>query len=213
MKTLKTGKIFLGLICLIWILIIIISFTGCYTEKKAVKQATKAMTEKPLKILPLFREKFPCIITGIVRITDSTDYKLWKDSIDKVNAFYGDLLDNIEPEIIHDTTIKECDEYRSNEVRYKAKIEYKDRQLLALNEMIKNSKPIHDTVKINTKDSSEVKEIEIKHSAAIKERDLYHHKSDKRGKINVWLIFLVVGLLTPYVIRAIKFVSLKSVIK
>lgn len=43
---------------------------GCYTEKKAVKQADKAMKEYPKAINEQFRKEFPCVTTAADTVYD-----------------------------------------------------------------------------------------------------------------------------------------------
>jgi len=149
-------------------LLLIFVFSGCYTDSKATKQVHKAIDKKPLIALPIFRGEFPCITTGTIRIIDSTDYKIWKDSVDKVNAFYGELLANIEPEIIHETDTLDCDQlkkdlakYKGNDAKQKNIIGIKDKQISALNERINNVKPVKDSTSSQIEDLSMVAEKDI----------------------------------------------------
>ena len=45
-------------------LVLLLLLAGCYTEKKAVKQADKALKEYPKAINEQFRKEFPCVITS-----------------------------------------------------------------------------------------------------------------------------------------------------
>jgi hypothetical protein len=45
-------------------LIILILFASCYTPNKAIKDARKALDKHPAWVLSIFRNQFPCIVTG-----------------------------------------------------------------------------------------------------------------------------------------------------
>jgi len=181
------------IIIFISITLLLIAFTGCDTAKRAVKQTNKNIENHPLAVLPIFRGKFPCITTGTEHKVDSTDYKIWKDSVDKINAFYGDLLANIEPEIIHETDSSNCEEYKANAAKYKANdikqkniIALKDNQIAALNERVNNVKPVKDSVLSKIKDSAEIKELLLVIAAKDKDNQKLGQKLESKEKTLAW---------------------------
>lgn len=179
---------------------------GCYTDKKATKQVTKAILQKPVIAAELTRKAFPCITTGEVKTVDSVDYNIWKLKLDSVNAFYEELMRSIEPEIIHDTVktdpvvSKYCEEYkknetiyRKNETSFKEKIKNQENQISDLNEKLKTIPPVKEGTTIRIKDSAEIFLIQNK----LNELDDKNKKLEssiktwKRVSISLFILFLL----------------------
>ena len=45
----------------------------------------------------------------------------------------------------------------------------------------------------------------LEKDAIAKERDEYKAKNEKKGKWIKWFVFIIIGLLIPYILKAIKF--------
>lgn len=188
--------------------LVLLALPGCYTNSKAAKQVHKAIDKKPLIALPIFRGEFPCITTGTVRIIDSTDYKIWKDSVDKVNTFYGELLANIEPEIIHETDTLDCDQlkkdlakYKANDIKQKNIIGIKDKQISALNERINNVKPVKDSSASQIEDLSRVKEKDVQLNELQKKYDKQGDSLSFYKKLSLWTSLILVALAIFFGVR------------
>jgi len=54
-------------------LFILMLFASCYTPNKAIKDARKALDRHPAHVLPIFRNQFPCIVTGADTIYQKHD--------------------------------------------------------------------------------------------------------------------------------------------
>jgi len=92
------GKNFSMLIAVLLGLLLLYVCNSCYTESKAIKQAEKAINKKPLAVLPIFRDKFPCITTKSDTTIINTDTTIWVDCPD--TASEKDYF------TVHDTIIK-----------------------------------------------------------------------------------------------------------
>lgn len=169
---------------------------GCYTEKKAVKQAVQAATTYPLPVGKIFRQLYPCDTTGVKITTDSTEFKKWEDSVKRLNAFYNEILDNIKPVEIHDTVLHvdsaRCDDlkaqYKQNESKYKGIISVKDKQIAELQQKLKSIPPVEKNTNATVKDQSESKEIDVLNKNISDLNDTIGH----RNKCILWLIVLLV---------------------
>ena len=210
MKKLLFAKSVLALICIMWILMIIISFTGCYSATKATKQATKAMNVYPAKVLPIFRGQYPCVVVGVTNSYDSTAYLSTMDSVIQLTEFYKALMANIEPTYItlYDTIyLKECANYIKEIDRLKKVIIIKDNYNKDLTEKAKNIAPVINKQREQVEDLSMIKEMSIEKDKITKERDEYKAKNDKKAKWIKWFVFIIIGLLIPYILKAIKFLK------
>jgi len=76
-------------------IIALLLLAGCYTEKKAVKQADKAMNEYPKAINDKFRKEFPCVTSRVDTIIQG--YVTYKDTIIEIPVNVSDTV------TIHDT--------------------------------------------------------------------------------------------------------------
>jgi hypothetical protein len=65
------------------------------TDKKATNQANNLIIKKPLIVLPIFREKFPCVTTKL-----DTNI-IWKDTTISIDC--PEIIPSNEYFIIHDT--------------------------------------------------------------------------------------------------------------
>ena len=69
-------------------LVLLLLLAGCYTQKKAVKQAEKAMKEDPKAINEQFRKEFPCVNTAADTVHDIT----YRDTIIEVPVTIVDSI-------------------------------------------------------------------------------------------------------------------------
>lgn len=136
----------------------LITLASCYNERVAVKQVDKAILEHPNAAAHELRKAFPCIESPIVHIVDSADYKLWRDSVLAINAFYEELLKNIIPDtVINNVVVSDSErvtQLMNNIEGFRKVILAKSEQIKKLNIAISDFKPIHDTVKVFVKDSA-----------------------------------------------------------
>ena len=144
-----------------------IAFFSCNGVKKATRQTNHALVFYPAVVANIARTAFPCYVIKTENKIDSADYKIWKDSVYFLNAFYADLFNQIEPVFIHDTT-NNCLAYKDNEVKYKKQIDTQKKLIAGLNYQIDHIKPIHDTTNNWYKDSADMKVL----ISIIAERDI-----------------------------------------
>jgi len=190
------------------LVLLIATLTGCYTEKEATKQVVKAMDVYPLKMLPLFRGQYPCVTTNVTHTIDSTAYLSSLDSIRLLTDFYNALIDGIEPTVItaHDTIYsKECTNYIKEIARKDKIIALKDKYIADFAKKTKEIAPIVDSKVKEIEDLSTVTEMDLKLTDALNKIDELQNRNDKKGKIIKWLIFFLIGLSIPYILKAIKF--------
>lgn len=180
---------------LIMAAIFVSTLLGCYNSKVATKQVDRAILEHPKEAATELRKAFPCIETPIKFITDSTGYRQWKDSVDKLNEFYGELLAHIEPSTIVDTLIVpdsvKVKQLLNNIEGFKKLVSAKDEQIKRLNRAISNVATVHDTIKYFVKDSA-ADQIIISQKAEIAELKLQN--ATNKGKKNMWF-WICMGLL------------------
>ena len=183
MKKLLFAKSVLALICIMWILMIIISFTGCYSAKKATKQATKAMNVYPAKVLPIFRGQYPCVdINKADTVIVNTDTTIWVDCPDTITASQYFTL--------HDTILIRANSPQLKTIRVPVTLPVKT-----------------VTIVKEIEDFSRIKEMSLQVEVVAKERDEYKAKNEKKGKWIKWFVFIIIGLLIPYILKAIKFLK------
>jgi len=179
MKKLLFAKTVMALICIIWMLTVIISFTGCYTEKKATKQAVKAMNVYPLKVLPIFRGQYPCVdVNKADTVIVNTDTTIWVDCPDTIPASQYFTL--------HDTVVKKI-QVPGKTIRVPVTLPVKT-----------------VTIVKEIEDLSRVTQMSLQLSAAEKERDEWKAKSKNKSSWIRWLALAIVGLLIPHIIRIVK---------
>lgn len=152
---------------------LLIIFAGCYSAKKATRQATRAMTVHPAKVLPIFRGKYPCVDTGKADTTIvNTDTTIWVDCPDTA---YSPL---------HDTTF--------------IRVPGKTVQLPEKTIRVPVTMPVKTvTIVKEIEDLSRIAEMDLK----VKELE---EKNDKKATWIKWLVFVVIGLGIPYVIKILK---------
>ena len=136
-------------------IIIIAILFSCNAEKKAIRQTHNALLKYPTVVAKIARDAFPCYVIKTTTTNDSTDFKLWKDSVDILNVFYTDLFNHIQPVLIHDTT-NNCNAYKDNEVKYNKQIDIQSKLIAGLNYQIDNIKPIEDSTKNWWEDSAKI---------------------------------------------------------
>lgn len=85
-------------------LIALILLTGCYTQKKAAKQADKALREHPQVVGERFRKEFPCV-TG--RVDTVVEYEtVPRDTIIEIVDTRIDTIENKDTVILYKTIEK-----------------------------------------------------------------------------------------------------------
>ena len=173
---------------------------GCYNSRKALADTDKAILKFPTETLTHLREQFPCIEKPIVHITDSAAYKLWQDSVRRLNLYYDSLVNSFEPEIEYDTLhitdsakLIQCD---INNRGLKKVIAAKDDLIRKLNIQINNAKPIHDTVKIYVADSSCNKIVKEQERTIA---ELQTKLATAKGKWDMWF-WIAMGLLALHAV-------------
>jgi len=162
------------------LVMLIATLTGCYTEKKATKQAVKAINEYPLKMLPIFRGQYPCIdVNKADTVIVNTDTTIWVDC--------PDTIPSTEYFTVHDTLIKKV-------------------QLPAKTIRVPVTLPVKTvTIVKEIEDFSRIVEKDIQLAESQKKIDELQDKNDRKGKTIKWLIFFLIGMSIPYILKAIKF--------
>jgi len=187
MKSQNFVKLMLALTALV---LLIATLTGCYTEKKATKQAVKAINVYPLKMLPIFRGQYPCVTTNVTHTIDSTAYLSSLDSIRLLTDFYNALMEGIEPTVItsYDTIyLKECANYIKEIARKDKIIALKDKYIADFAKKTKEIAPIVDSKVNEIEDLSAITEMDLKLTKALQERDKLQKSNDKWKK---WFFIL-----------------------
>jgi len=177
MKSQNFIKLMLALTALV---LLIATLTGCYTEKKATKQAVKAINVYPLKMLPIFRGQYPCVdVNKADTVIVNTDTTIWVDCPDTIPASQYFTL--------HDTIVRKV-------------------QLPAKTIRVPVTLPVKTvTIVKEIEDLSRIVEKDIQLAELQKKIDELQNKNDKKGKAIKWLIFFLIGLSIPYILKAIKF--------
>lgn len=179
---------------------------SCDTTKRAERRQDKILRTHPNVAMVAIRKIAPCITTGSSTTFDSSNFINSLDSIKGINEFYKNLVDNIEPQFIHDTTRlveHNCDGYKQNEYVYKNKIYVLEEQNKQLTSSIKNIKPIIINHRDTTEDLSKVIELENRLTSEAKENTQFKNKIKSRNTFIFWLIILLVGLSIPYIIKIV----------
>lgn len=197
-----------------YLLLITILFSGCYTANKAKQQATKAMDKHPATVLPLFRDKFPCIATAVTTTTDSSAFTNFRDSANAIIQFYEELINNIQPEVIekHDTIqdLAFCNSlirsYERNEEKYKQREQAKDKQIADLKYKIDHMPPVVQKVVEKIKDSADIKILAIKNEDQKYLIEKLYEKNEKKASWITWLIIAVFVLAAGNVLRFKKII-------
>jgi len=203
MKSIKTIIFYVVLVITSCLLL-----ASCYTNKKAAEQVNKAIDKKPLVALPIFRGKFPCVVTGVTTTYDSSAYLASVDSVKQLADFYKALMDGIEPTYItkYDTVyLKECANYIKDIDRLKRLMIIQEKFNKELFEKTVTAPPVIEKKREQVEDSSIVTELDLKLTEALKKVDELRAKNDRKGKTINWLIFFLIGLSIPYILKAIKF--------
>ena len=202
------------LILMAVLIIAAISLFGCDTTKRAERRQDKILRTHPNVAMVAIRKIAPCITTGSSTTFDSSNFINSLDSIKGINEFYKNLIDNIEPQFIHDTTRlveHNCDGYKQNEYVYKNKIYVLEEQNKQLTSSIKNIKPIIINHRDTTEDLSKVIELENRLTSEANENTQFKNKIKSRNTFIFWLIILLVGLSIPYIVRIVKFFTLPKI--
>lgn len=137
--------------------ILMFSCTPKYTEQKAIAQVDKANDNFPKPVADWLRYKYPCI--PLKAKPDSVDYKRWQAAADSLKALYDGELNKL-PEVVHITDTVDCVEQCNKKIdELKKTIWLKDDYIVKLQNQIKNTKAVHDTVPIE--DSAKIKSLTI----------------------------------------------------
>ena len=199
---------------LLMVAIVTIGLFGCDTAKRAERRQAKILRTHPNVAMVAIRKIAPCITTGSSTTFDSSGFKYSLDSIKEINDFYINLVDNIEPQFIHDTTRlveHNCEGYKQNEYVYKNKIYVLEEQNKQLTKSVKNIKPIIINNRDTTEDLSKVVELDNKLTVSDKQIEVLQAKVKGKNKVILWLIIFLVGLSIPYVIKIVKFFTLPKI--
>lgn len=172
---------FIKLMMALTALVLLISvLTGCYTEQKATKQAVKAIDNYPLKMLPIFRGKYPCVdLNKADTVIVNTDTTIW--------VYCPDTIPASQYFTLHDTLIREV-------------------QMPARVIKVPVTLPIKTiTIVKEIEDLSRVVEMDIKLTESQNKIDQLQKANGRKATWIKWLIFFFVGLSIPYILKAIKF--------
>ncbi len=148
-------------------IIVLLLLTGCYTDKKATNDVTKAILKKPAIAADLTRKAFPCITTNVDTFITSLDTTILVDCPDTSSTQYFTL---------HDTTF-----IKGKEIIKTIKVPVK--VTLPAKEIVKYVKDSADIIVINTKLNIADKKIEE-----------LEGKVKNKNKYILWLIILSVIL-------------------
>ena len=155
---------------------------SCNTEKKLTAKAETFTTKFPKKALPYFRGKFPCIETKSDTTIFTSDTTIYVDCPDTIPA--------AEYFTLHDTLVRNV-YHPGKTIKVPVTLPQK---------IVTYTKYIEDVSKI-TQQQIEIQDL-------MRERESYKAKNNHKGKVIIWLIVAIAGLLVPYIIKAIKFFKL-----
>jgi len=117
--------------------------SGCYTEKKAIKQVDKAIVIYPVPSSQEFRRFFPCVISGSSFVTDSTAYKNSLDSLTQSKAFYELLIASVNVPVEHNPLLDSvCADYLKEIDRLNKKLDYQDNYIIELTDDFNHIEPV-----------------------------------------------------------------------
>ena len=199
---------------LLMVAIAAIGLFSCDTAKRAERRQAQILRTHPNVAMVAIRKIAPCITTGSSTTFDSSGFKYSLDSIKEINDFYINLVDNIEPQFIHDTTRlveHNCEGYKQNEYVYKNKIYVLEEQNKQLTKSVKNIKPIIINNRDTTEDLSKVVELDNKLTVSDKKIEVLQAKVKGKNKVILWLIIFLVGLSIPYIIKIVKLFTLPKI--
>jgi len=158
------------------LLIVLILFSSCSTEKKASKSTDKAYIKYPLMMAKKTRDWFPCV-------------KIKADTTIKLDTVY-DLIEVQCPDTIS---------YRVDSFETVTAVKVPVYIKVAV------PSPIQTITVTNTvEDSSNIFILKEEVTKCDNEKNKLEKKVHKRGKVIMWLIFLVIGFCIPYIIKIIK---------
>lgn len=186
-----------------------IALFSCDTTKRAERRQDKILKTHPNVAMQAIRKIAPCITTGTSTTFDSSSFIGSMDSIKSINQFYKDLIENIEPSFIHDTTKlveNNCDGYKQNEYVYKNKIYVLQEQVKELTSSIKNFKPIIINHYDTTEDLSKVNEVDNNRLAEV-EKNVKLQKKVDWWHLYWWIFILIGAAIIPVTKLIIKTVS------
>lgn len=160
-------------------LLALLLLAGCYTEKKAVKQADKAMKEYPKAINDKFRKEFPCVTSRVDTVVES--FVSYRDTIIEIPITKSDTI------TMHDTS------YFNNIILRKIRL---PREVVTITKSIKDSAEIwHCELLLEETMTEKNALLEI-----IKENE---RKIAKLQKWKLWLIIPYVVFLAFFIVARI----------
>lgn len=155
--------------------ILIMCFSKC---KTAAELTDKALSKDSATVIKKVRDIAPCV-SGVIRITDSADYKKWQKALAQTVNFYDSLLDNVEPQLVVQKDLSDS----MKVIVLTANVQSLSKTIGILQQQAKNVKPlvqrppaIHDTIPVKdmadvwlaNKERNAVKEDNLKKALEIK---------------------------------------------
>ena len=202
------------IIAIFVIILLAIYLISCDTTKRAERQQDHIIRTHPNVAMEAIRKIAPCVTTGTSTTFDSSNFIGSIDSIKAINEFYKDLIDNIEPSFIHDTTKlieNNCDGYKQNEYVYKNEIYVLHEQVKELTNSIKNFKPVIKNVHDTTEDLSKVIEVDNNRLVEVDKNMVLQKKVDWWHLY--WWIFILIGAaiipVTKLIIKTVTPIPIK----
>lgn len=178
-------------------LLIALLLCGCYTQKKASEQVNKANDKFPGVVAKLARDKYPCS-----EVLKPDTAVIWKDT-----TIFVDCPDNIPSGYYIDTSLTMPSGFygTSGTLRYDT--------INSVKVVTLPGKTIRVPVTIPSKtvyidrwyeDSAKLKLNAIQINDLTVKNAKLENKVDRKETMILWLIFLVIGLSIPYIIRIVK---------
>lgn len=188
---------------------ILFLFAGC---KSAEQLYNKAKDKDPVKVAGMARNDWPCTTTSIETKNDSAAFKAWQDSVQQIRSFYEELLNNVVPDIVHDTTkivdSVTCNDllvkYRENDKKHIEKESILARQVSELNNKLKSIPPVNNNTVKTVEDSAKIFILQAQAAKDGQTIEKLNGTIKSRGTIIKWLIFLLIGFSIPYIIKLIS---------
>jgi hypothetical protein len=149
-------------------LLLLLLLAGCYTEKKAAKQADKAMKEYPKAINEQFRKEFPCVTTKVDTLIEA--YVTYRDTIIEIPVKKSDTV------TLHDTS------FFNNVIVRKIRL---PREVVTITKSIKDSAEVWQCQQLLEESTQQKNEL----IAEIEKRD------NKIGGLKKWKLWLTIPYL------------------
>jgi hypothetical protein len=157
-------------------LLLLILLSGCYTQKKAEKQLTKAQLNYPLSVAKKTSEWYPCVEETRVDTVKVTEWRLKVDSVTKLLRVRDTVVMK---------TVYTCEDLPT----LQSQLQAQKNIIIKLQQLIYEKPPVVVTTKL-IKDSAGITLLRAQISDLTNKSDEYQVKYQRSMK---WLIFVLIA--------------------